>query len=233
MTWYHIFNYLCSDDRRDIPVRNALHLLLQLLLGGMRIQGKLESRSWAELNQTNSHLHGVKIQEFWLTGCEDGDGERKRYEPYLAQFLALDRVWLRSVWTSRSCLSQRCRNHPWGREYPRLLSTASLPIQTNTHRINHTGCRQRWVSGNKVVNQLHTFLNYTGFPGWMSNGLVQTKIAHRRNKRTLHAKAQFSFLVLFFCAHIKPSKNSPSRTGLYLQADVMCGGAVMLAFSWL
>lgn len=129
-----------------------------------------------------------------LTGCEDG--ERQRTTQTLSDPMSSAWQSLHSVWTSRSCLSQRCRNHPWGREHPWLLSTASLPIKANTHRIIHTGCTDKDESiGPNSFTSFTTFLYYIGFPGWVSNGPLQTKIVSRRNKRkqTLHAKAHFIF----------------------------------------
>lgn len=130
---------------------------------------------------------------------------RDQPKPYLLRCLVLDRVWSHSVWTSRSCLSQRCRNHPWGRGYPWLLSTASLPIKANTHRIIHTeGTDEDGSIGPNSFTSFPTFLYYIGFPGWVSNGPLQTKIVSRHNKRkqTLHVKAHFIFLI-FSLSHIK------------------------------
>lgn len=126
---------------------------------------------------------------------------RDQPKPYLLRCLVLDRVWSHSVWTSRSCLSQRCRNHPWGRGYPWLLSTASLPIKANTHRIIHTeGTDEDGSIGPNSFTSFPTFLYYIGFPGWVSNGPLQTKIVSRHNKRkqTLHVKAHFIFLYFPF-----------------------------------
>lgn len=153
---------------------------------------------------------------------------RDQPKPYLVRCLVLDRVWSHSVWTSQSCLSRRCRNHPWGREYPWLLSTASLPIKANTHRIIHTeGTDKDGSIGPNSFTSSPIILYYIGFPGWVSNGPLQTKIVSRHNKRkqTLHVKAHF--ISLYF----------PFHTLNYYQAksflSLLCTFVLAGCISWL
>lgn len=55
-------------------------------------------------------------------------------KPYLKQCLGLHKAWLRNAWPSRRCPSRCCRSHPWERGCLWLLSTASLPMNTKTHK---------------------------------------------------------------------------------------------------
>lgn len=129
---------LCEREmRRNTPVRNLLDALLQLFFRGVRVQSELQPRRGTKLNHADSHLHDSGNTWMWETRekerKKEGGRERdirtereKENQPCLVRRLVLDRAWLRNVWTSQSCPSPRCRNHPWGRGYRWLLSTASL-----------------------------------------------------------------------------------------------------------
>lgn len=48
------------------PVGNLVYALLQLLFGGVRVQGELQPRTGAELEQTDSHLNKARFTRTWV-----------------------------------------------------------------------------------------------------------------------------------------------------------------------
>lgn len=110
---------------RTKPVRDLLHVSRQLLFRVVQVQRELQPRSRAKLDQADSHLN-----EDGATLAADFDERNHRNrqprQPCLVRCPEPDRALWRSVWTSRSCPSPRCRTHPWGRGCPWLLSTAWL-----------------------------------------------------------------------------------------------------------
>lgn len=165
----------------------------------MWVQGELQPRSGTELNQTHSHLDEGEVT--WVMIDEDKKrrgretNKQKQNEPCLVRCLVLDRVWLHSVWISQSFPSLHCKIHPWGRGYPWLLSTASLPMEKHTHI--HIHSLTHWISEYrhefKLLYYLHCILSscssavrkhYGIILVSDKNGLLQMKVIPQHNKRT-------------------------------------------------
>lgn len=62
--------------RKNAPVRNLLHVLLQLLFVGVRVQGELQPRRGTKLNQADSHLEEDGVT--WrMTDMTERDEQRQ------------------------------------------------------------------------------------------------------------------------------------------------------------